>query len=85
MNTEGNRGSGVVTVPVRTRYLDELMAAFDAMPPAYRRLAREAAYNIDVAGLTTCSLPALRQALEQVQRASVLATYGEDHPQARKP
>ena len=83
MNSQGNRGA-CVAASVNTRYLDELMAQYDALPPAYRRVAREAAYNIDVAGLETCSVAALRAALAQVVATSVLATYGPDHPQSRR-
>ena len=81
MNDEGNRGAGV-QAPVNSRSLSDLMRAYDALPPPYRVLAREAAYNIDAVGLTRVSLAALRAALRKVEEESVLGTYGADHPQS---
>lgn len=83
MTTRGNSALGV-QAPMQARSIADLLDAYDRLPPAYRRVAREAAYNIDVAGLETCSVAALRAALAQVVATSVLATYGPDHPQSRR-
>jgi hypothetical protein len=78
----GNSGSGV-NAPIVNFTLDRLLAEYDALPPAYRRLVANAPYNIAVDRLTTVSLAALRTTLDRVTRQSVLDTYGPDHPQAR--
>lgn len=77
----GNHAPNVARHSIE-RTLRDAMRQFDALPLIHRAAVRNAAYNIDVAGLETVSVQAVRDALDQIQRASVRATYGADHPQA---
>lgn len=79
-NTAPNSG---VACPVVAVDMAAMMAAFDRLPPAHRRLLRDAPYNFGVAGVERIPLGRLRAVLAHVERRSVVATYGADHPQAR--
>ena len=67
-------------MPVTVHDLREMMAAFDALPGFYRRILREASYNIDPTNVRLLSASRLREALQNAEMASVMATYGSDHP-----
>ncbi len=79
-----NAGIGSeIPCAVETVDLVENMRAYDRLHPTKRKIIREAPYDLSVTNVKQISFTALRQALANLQRESVLATYGPDHPQAK--
>ena len=79
---EHNGNTGPSVVRTNMRYVDDILDDFDRLPPWHRRIVRNCAYNIDVEGLATMPTDLLRRTLAVIQRATVIETYGADHPQA---
>lgn len=79
-----NRGGEYGTLEVKRRTPAEAMDEFDALPAEFRKLLREAPYNLALIQIPeTATVDMFLEVFENIKKKSVLATYGQDHPAAR--
>lgn len=60
----------------------ELMDQYDNLMPHYRKMMRNAAFNLNLINPTS-SCEQLQKKLSEIVKNSALDTYGPDHPQAQ--
>jgi hypothetical protein len=75
----GNRG-GTICTSKSDLERDQRMWLFDTLPAEYRAIVRDAPYNLIVHAYSGY----LKESIDRLMNRSILATYGEDHPQYRK-
>jgi hypothetical protein len=80
--TNAGAGSGIAC-EFATVEVSDMMRVFDRLHVVKRQIVRDAPYDLNVLNIKQMGHTALRQALANLLRESVLATYGPDHPQAK--
>lgn len=78
MTARYNNG-GSIPVKEHSFTREQIMTAFDSMPYAMREVFRNSPYNLHIPYYVNSEW--LQEKINRLKNESILATYGEDHPE----